>query len=203
MPLPYEIYPNFIRAKELIEQGVIGQVSSCDGIFSHQGSLHAPWFFDKRLAQWGVMADLGVYPLGILAYLLGPFKAISDKVEILCPERKSLTGESVYNTVEDNAVAILEWGNGILGTIRTNWCTVADKSGCIYSITISGSTGIIYLTMLSHELILYSPGKPVPGAKQIKYLGFEESYLINVAPYDDHLNILQSYYDAHDTHVVP
>jgi predicted dehydrogenase len=199
MPLPYATYPNIVAARKFINDGTIGQICSCDGIFSHQGPLHAPWFFDKKEADWGVLADLGVYPLSILTYLLGPFRSVTGKVEIMIPNRTSLKGDKFISTVEDNVVAALEWENGVLGTIRSNWCTAADKSGCIYSITIYGTKGIIYLNMHTRELVVYSPYKPIENAKKINYLGFEQSYLISLNDYDDHMEILKSYYNAYVT----
>jgi predicted dehydrogenase len=202
MPLPYELYPNFIRAKKMLDEGTIGKITSCDGIFAHKGPLHAPWFFSKTEAQWGVLADLGIYPLGILAYLVGPFKSVSGKVETLIPERISLEGNPIHGEVDDNVAAFLEWENGVLGTVRTNWCTAADKNGSIYSTIIYGTEGIVYLNMLSQELIVYSPNKAIPGARKIDYLGFKESYLIDVPAYDDHLDILLTYYNSHDAKIV-
>jgi predicted dehydrogenase len=202
MPLPYELYPNFLQAKKILDDGVIGRIASCDGIFAHRGPLHAPWFFNKTKAQWGVLADLGIYALGILAYLVGPFKSVSGNAETLMPERTSLDGEPIHGDVEDNVAAFLEWENGALGTIRSNWCTAADKNDSIYSATIYGTGGILYLNMLSRELIVYSPYKAIPGAKKIDYLGFKESYLINVPPYDDHLDIMLTYFNSRDEKMI-
>ena len=84
MLMPYELYPVFRKAKKLISDGAIGQrVTSCDAIFSHQGPLHAPWFFNKADAEWGVLADLGIYPLGILAYLVGRIQRVGGMVDCL------------------------------------------------------------------------------------------------------------------------
>ncbi|MDR1503662.1 MAG: Gfo/Idh/MocA family oxidoreductase [Prevotella sp.] len=199
MPMPYEIYPIMTAAKKMIDGGAIGKVSSCDGIFAHRGPLHAPWFFSKDAAIWGVMADLGIYPLGILAYLIGSFNTVSGKVETLMPERISLEGKPIHCEVEDNAVAVLEWENGALGTVRTNWCTAADKNGSIYYITIYGTDGVLYLNMHTHELIIYSPKRTIKGAKKIEYLGFEESFLIDTPEYDNHIDILKSYFTGHNS----
>ncbi len=198
MALPFEIYPAFAKAKQMIENGVIGKVASADGMFAHQGPLHAPWFFDKELADWGVLADLGIYPISILSYLLGPVKAVSGKIECLTKDRVSLAGQAFTSTVEDNVAAVLEWENGAVATVRSNWCTAADKNGCIYSINVYGSKGIIYINMLTHELIVYSPGKVIENAKKINYLGFDDSYVIDLPPYDDHLDILNAYAKAHE-----
>lgn len=199
MALPFDIYPIFVAAKKFIDDGVIGRVATADGIFAHQGPIHAPWFFNKEEAEWGVLADLGIYPIGILAYLLGPIKKVSGKVENLIPNRVSLKGEAFVSTVEDNVTAILEWENGALATVRSNWCTSADKNGCIYSITVYGDNGIVYINMLTHELVVYSPNKHIENAKKINYLGFAESYLVNVEDYDDHGDILKTFYRAHET----
>ena len=199
MALPFEIYPNFVEAKRLIEEGFIGNVASADGVFAHRGPVHAPWFFNKDLAEWGVLADLGIYPIAILTYLLGPAKYVSGKVDTKEKERVSLDGEPIHVTVEDNAALLLEWENGALGTIRSNWCTATDKNGCLYYITIYGTKGIIYINMLTHELIVYSPITPIENAKKISYLGFDECYLLSVEEYDDHSNIMKAFYHAIET----
>lgn len=202
MALPFEIYPNFVAAKKMIDEGVIGEVTSADGVFAHHGPLHAPWFFDKELAQWGVLADLGIYPIAILTYLLGKARYVTGKVNTTEKNRVSLAGDPIHVTVEDNAAVILEWENGAVGTVRTNWCTATDKSGCLYYITIYGNKGIIYINMLSHELIVYSPYKEIEDARKINYLGFEESYMVNVEEFDDHCNIMKAFYQAIETGVI-
>lgn len=199
MALPFEIYPVFATAKKMLDRGMIGKPASADGIFAHQGPLHAPWFFNKALAQWGVLADLGIYPIAILSYLLGPIKTVSGKVECLTGSRISLAGEAFESSVEDNVAAVLEWESGVVATVRSNWCTAADKNGCIYSINVYGSRGIIYINMLTHELIVYSPYQPIENAEKISYLGFDESYRVTLPEYDDHLDILRAYYEAHET----
>lgn len=196
MALPFEIYPPFVEAKNIIEQGRIGKVASADAMFAHQGPLHAPWFFHREKADWGVLADLGIYPISILSYLFGPIKCVSGKVEGLTNDRVSLAGEPFTSSVEDNVGAVLEWESGVVATVRSNWCTAADKNGCIYSINVYGSKGILYINMLTHQLIMYSPDAPVEGAEKISYLGFDESYLIDVKEYDDHLDILNAFYEA-------
>lgn len=199
MAMPYELYPSFIAAKRFLADGAIGRVTSCDAIFSHQGPLHAPWFFDKRRAEWGVLADLGIYPLGVLAYLLGPFHKVMGSVGCLMPDRTALDGSDIHGTVEDSAAAVLEWKDGCVGTIRSNWCTAADKSGSVYQATLYGTRGILYLNMLSHELVIYSPYQPIANAEKIDYLGFADSYRIPMAEFDDHTDLLKTYYELHET----
>lgn len=199
MLMPYELYPIFRKAKKLISDGAIGRVTSCDAIFSHQGPLHAPWFFNKADAEWGVLADLGIYPLGILAYLVGRIQRVGGMVDCLIPERTALDGSHIHSTVEDSAAAVLSFENGCIGTMRSNWCTAADKNGSVYQATLYGTRGILYLNMLSHELVVYSPYQAVEGGQKLNYLGFEESYLVPTEDFDDHEPLMDSYYELHET----
>ncbi len=137
-----------------------------------------------------------------MAYLLGPFRRVSGAVRNLIPDRVALDGSSIHSTVEDCAAAVLEWDNGCLGTMRTNWCTAADKSGCIYQVTLYGTEGVIHINMLTHELIVYSPRRPIENARKIRYQGFEESYLVDVPEYDDHVDLLKTYSRYHETGVM-
>jgi len=61
MALPYDDSAPMKEAKRLIQNGAIGRVSSADAVMAHQGPLHASWFFSRDMAEWGVLADLGIY----------------------------------------------------------------------------------------------------------------------------------------------
>lgn len=101
-------------------------------------------------------------------------------VDCLIPERTALDGSPIHSTVEDSAAAVLSFENGCIGTMRSNWCTAADKNGSVYQATLYGTRGILYLNMLSHELVVYSPYQAVEGGQKLNYLGFEESYLVPI-----------------------
>ena len=131
MALPFDRSPAVEEAKRLIELGAIGRVSMADAVLAHRGPTHAPWFFDARKAHWGVVADLGVYLISQLTYLFGPALTVRGKVGTIFPERQDQHGNPVAVTVDDNAAAILELPEGILGTIRANWCSPSDHRNVI------------------------------------------------------------------------
>ena len=91
MAMPNDAYPQIEKVKELIEQGVIGEVCAIDSVFAHHGPLCMPWFFDYEKAQWGVLADLGVYSISTLSYLFGPVARVYG--ETRCFETPSPTRE--------------------------------------------------------------------------------------------------------------
>ena len=77
MALPFDDGPATVEAKRLIAAGAIGRVSSADAVLAHRGPKHAPWFFDRQKAEWGVAADLGIYLISQLTYLFGPAERFS------------------------------------------------------------------------------------------------------------------------------
>ena len=67
-----------VKARELIEQGEIGRVITFATAFRHGGPEtwsidpgQSTWFFDKKRAAMGAMADLGVHKTDLIQYLIG------------------------------------------------------------------------------------------------------------------------------------
>ncbi|MDL2205298.1 Gfo/Idh/MocA family oxidoreductase [Eubacteriales bacterium OttesenSCG-928-N13] len=197
MALPDDAYPHVDTVKQMIQSGVIGEVNSADGVFAHQGPLHAPWFFDKKLAEWGVLADLGVYPISMFTYLFGPVDTVYGKTVMLQKERVSLKGEPIKPSVEDSAAVIMSWENGMQATLRTNWCTAADKSVCFWDFRIYGSKGVIYINFSdeAHRVVVFSPYAKLEG-EAIEYLGFGDNYVIKTDTSDLNVDIVEAFLDA-------
>ena len=63
------------RAKELLEQGVIGDVITFRtglGTSGPEGwSMEGNWFFDKKKAVMGALSDLGIHKIDLMQYLTG------------------------------------------------------------------------------------------------------------------------------------
>lgn len=149
-----------IKAKELITEGAIGRVISFSLVFGHGGpetwSIDpgvGTWFFDKKKAVIGAMADLGIHKTDLLIYLLDdPIHAVTARLATL--DKKDDTGD--YIGVEDNAFCIYEMQSGAIGTMRASWTfyTGEDNSTIIY-----GSKGVLRLYSDSaHSLILERRG---------------------------------------------
>ena len=198
MALPDDAYPPVEKVKTLLKQGVIGQVCSIDGYFGHHGPLHAPWFFDYDRAEWGVLADLGVYPISTLTYLFGPVGRVSGEISCLQKTRISEANETFTASVEDNIAALLAWPDGKFATIRSNWCTVGYKDDSIWDFRIYGSEGIIYLDMMlkSSEVVVYLPDKQPSEAKEIKHLGKNKCFQYSIGEADMSLDLMNQFVEA-------
>jgi UDP-N-acetylglucosamine 3-dehydrogenase len=178
MALPFDGSPPIEAAKRLLADKAIGRVSSADAVLAHRGPKHAPWFFDREKAGWGVSADLGIYLISQLTYFFGPALRVRGRVETVFPTRKSEAGETIKVSVDDNVAAIVEWPDAILATIRANWCSASDHRNVICESRIYGTQGSIFINPAAktHQIVVYSPEQAIPGAKKIEYNGMSDCY---------------------------
>jgi predicted dehydrogenase len=195
MGLPFDGSPAVEEAKRLIETGVIGRVSMADAVLAHHGPKHAPWFFDAVKAHWGALADLGVYLISQLTYLFGPAAKVMGKVDTIFPEREDDAGKPIKVTVDDNAAAILELPQGILGTIRANWCSPSDHRNVISQTRIHGTAGMIFINLASKtdRLVVFSPEGEVHGATPIAFGGMTNCYRPALTSLDDDFEMMRAF----------
>jgi predicted dehydrogenase len=125
------LMPPHVKAKELLEQGVIGDVLTFRTSFGHAGpeswsqdqGPHT-WFFQKDKAYVGTMGDLGVHKTDLIRWLLGTeVKEAAAFIETLA--KKNEKDEPI--TVEDNAVCILKMESGAVGQLTASWTYTAAE----------------------------------------------------------------------------
>lgn len=133
-----------VKAKELLEQGIIGDVVTFRTTFGHGGPEtwsidpgRSNWFFDKKLAAMGALADLGVHKTDLIQFLLGK-KVVATTARIATLEKRDANGEPIG--VDDNAMCIYRMENGIVGTMTVSWTFYGreDNSTVLY-----GTKGIM------------------------------------------------------------
>lgn len=133
-----------VKAKELIDEGLIGRIISFRTTFGHGGPEtwsitpgKNVWFFDKKRAAMGAMADLGVHKTDLIQFLTGE-RVIRTTARLTTLDKRDGSGELI--SVDDNAVCIYELSGGILGTMTASWTYYGaeDNSTILY-----GSKGIM------------------------------------------------------------
>ena len=131
------------RAKELLEQGVIGDVITFRtglGTSGPEGwSMEGNWFFDKKKAVMGALSDLGIHKVDLLQYLTGQ-KVIETTAKVMTLNKHTATGAPI--TVDDNALCILRMSGGAVGTLAASWTVYGHEcqSTCLY-----GTKGIMLI----------------------------------------------------------
>ena len=133
-----------MKAKELIDGGLIGSVVTFRTAFGHGGPEtwsikpgNDTWFFDKTKAVMGVMADLGIHKTDLLRYLLGQ-DVVKTTARLMTLDKKGPDGKLIG--VDDNAICIYEMSGGASGTMTVSWTHYGaeDNSTVLY-----GTEGIM------------------------------------------------------------
>lgn len=159
-----------IKAKELVEEGLIGDIVTFKTNFAHSGpenwSINPgtfTWFFDKTAAGLGVMADLGIHKTDLIHFLTGQ-KIVKTTAFVGTIDKKGPDGALIG--VDDNAICIYQLENGAIGTMNVSWTCYGEEDN---STILYGTKGVmkiyadpqytIIVENLSHEKILYEIDK--------------------------------------------
>jgi UDP-N-acetylglucosamine 3-dehydrogenase len=136
-----------IRAKQIVDEGVIGSPYIMRIRFSHDGpykswSAKTDWFFDRERAKGGALLDMGIHAIDLMRWFFGEATAV-----------KASCGTYVKEIdVEDTAILIIEFGSGKIGYIEVGWST---KPGAI-GFELYGTEGTL-INDYSTPLRLYLP----------------------------------------------
>ncbi len=106
-----------VKAKEIIDSGILGKILHVTAMFGHEGpefwSPTGKWFFKRKEARFGAMADLGVHKADLVRHLTG--KEVAEVSAFFeCLEKKN-------TDVEDNFVSCLKFTDGTVGTLCASW----------------------------------------------------------------------------------
>jgi len=132
-------------ARRLIEDGAIGKILTFKTSFGHCGpetwTIDAKnnWFFDKNLAVFGALADLGIHKTDLIQFLTGE-KVVEVTAYIGTLDKKDKNGSLIG--VDDNAICIYRMSNGAVGTMTASWTYYGSEDN---STVLYGTEGIMYI----------------------------------------------------------
>lgn len=125
-------------AKKMIEEGAIGRILTFRTTFGHGGPEtwsidpgKSVWFFDKKRAAMGAMADLGIHKTDLIQFLTGQ-KVVRTTARLTALDKRDAGGNLIG--VDDNAFCIYELSGGAYGTMTASWTYYAaeDNSTILY-----------------------------------------------------------------------
>jgi len=159
------LYPAIIKAKEVITSGLMGRILHVTAMFGHRGPEHwsptGKWFFKKKQARFGAMADLGVHVADKVRYLTGKEVAeIGAFAERL---------EKKHSDVEDNFVSCLKFDDGTVGTLSSSWTVKGYQASYIVMHCENGTLRIqddlnkplVGFMVKPHCKIVFDPPPPI------------------------------------------
>jgi len=171
-------HPYFLKVKELIDKGEIGEIISIRGRMSHDwgGIEKGPtgsrgWFAVKELSGGGTLLDNGCHYFDLLRYLVGEIKEVFAYTASFTKDKD----------VEDNAVALCKFESGAIGQVEASW---TDRRGWDSELLVYGTVGVIECIdyIASGELKLYSRSRNPK--IYWKPEGFEEEIKVNATRFE-------------------
>ncbi|HLO81230.1 MAG TPA: Gfo/Idh/MocA family oxidoreductase [Chitinophagaceae bacterium] len=107
--------PQFAFMAKSIKEGKLGKLAAAHAHYGHTGPSWSAFFYEKG---GGSLPDLGVYNLASLTGLLGPAKSVMAMTSIVTPYRKVDNKGNIKVEAEDNAMVLMDHGNGVLSHVQ-------------------------------------------------------------------------------------
>ncbi|MBQ8087343.1 MAG: Gfo/Idh/MocA family oxidoreductase, partial [Clostridia bacterium] len=135
--------PAHVRARKLIEEGEIGKPLMFHTMFAHSGpevwtGTGNTWFFDRKRAALGALADLGIHKTDLIQFLLGEDIV---KVSAIIKTMDKTYPDGAPITVDDNALCLYETESGAIGHLHVSWTLYRENED--NSTKIYGTEGVI------------------------------------------------------------
>ena len=120
--------------KTHIDAGHFGKITRIRHSNCHSGSLGGwfdtdwRWMADPKVAGCGGFGDLGTHSLDILLWLMGEVESVTASINII-------TGR--YEGCDESGEGLLNFKNGVVGTLAAGWVDVANP----VTVLVSGTEG--------------------------------------------------------------
>ena len=146
--------PSTMRARQLVDEGKIGNILSFQARYLHSGSIDpnkpAGW---KQTNQGGVLLDLGSHALDLITWLCGYPAQVAATSRTLYPERPAQGGGTTRNLSEDMMLAILRMKNGALGTIEAS--KIATGANDELTVEVRGDRGALIWDLMQPNYLRF------------------------------------------------
>lgn len=118
-----------VEARRMIASGEMGRVLSFHTMFGHPGpegwtGSNNSWFYDKKRAAFGALADLGIHKTDLLHFLLG--ESIVSVTAMIGTVHKTLPDGSRI-PVDDNALCLYRTESGAIGQLHVSWTNYGEE----------------------------------------------------------------------------
>ncbi|HEV2319639.1 MAG TPA: Gfo/Idh/MocA family oxidoreductase [Verrucomicrobiae bacterium] len=167
----HRYHPGFLKAREIFESGVMGDLMFIRGRYGHGGRVgyDREWRADPKLAGGGELIDQGIHLIDLAGWFLGQFKTVEGHAETYFWDMP----------VDDNAFLNLQTANG-----QTAWLHVScTEWKNLFSFEIYGRNAKLHIDGLGGsyglEKLFHYQMKPemgIPDTKVFEFAGPDESW---------------------------
>ncbi|MFD2368636.1 Gfo/Idh/MocA family protein [Brevibacillus sp. GCM10020057] len=162
--------------KGLLDQGKLGQIYHVKTGWVRRNGIPGwgSWFTQKELAGGGPLIDIGVHMLDLALWLVGhpkPVSVLGQTYAQFGPRKKGLSewgrrDENGTFDVEDMAVAMITFENGMTLTLDASWASHIEKENVF--LHLYGQEGGTSLNLMEDTLTLYQDWQGSPATTKIE-----------------------------------
>jgi predicted dehydrogenase len=162
--------PSALYAKEIIEKGKLGEIYHYRAVVAHSRyvdpNLKMEWRMKKELAGGGALADIGIHLIDLARFLIGDISDVVAETKTFIKKRKNDKGEFEEVDVDDAAILIMNFENGVLGSIESTRFGPGFQE--LDRIEIHGSNGMIRFYLDNpFEIFVFLNDEDPKGVKRI------------------------------------
>lgn len=186
----FRFFPAIARAKQLLDDGFVGNVFSFRGRYHRSSyiSYDKPlsWRLKREITGGGALFDLGSHILDLLYYLLGDFGSVYGTLDTLIKERPVDKGAAEKAPVDVDDIALLHTrlANGTLGTVEISRMGTGATNDLM--VEIFGDQGAIRFDLNDPAWIqvydVRDAGKPIGGMRGFRKIEAVQQYEGQRAP---------------------
>ena len=164
MTFNYRFVPAILRAKELVDDGFLGDVYQFRAAYLHAGYLDPQrprtWRLQMARSGGGALMDLGAHVFDLVRHLVGEIAEVNARLHTFIPRRPDpSTGAPAPVDVDDVAVVQVRTARGALGVIEASRLATGVQDEL--RIEIHGSRGALAFNLMDpHWLTVYDATRP-------------------------------------------
>ncbi len=172
MTFNYRYIPATLRAKEIVEDGLLGEVYQFRAAYLHAGNTDPnrpfSWRMNMARSGGGAIMDLGAHLFDLMRHLVGEFAEVNAILKTCVPDRKDpITGELHKVDVDDLAIVTARMKSGAVGVVEASRMATGVQDELRFE--IHGSKRAIAFNMMDPNwLTVYDntrPEAPLGGAR--------------------------------------
>lgn len=153
--------PAVMRAKQLIDEGRLGEVVSFRVAYLHASctdlTKKAGWKQDQSICGGGVLFDLGSHAIDLVRHLCGEIASVSGKSQIYHTERLGLDGKPWRTNADEAFYITTALRNGAVGTVEAN--KLAFGTNDDLSFEIYGEKGALRYSLMQPNYLQFYDGE--------------------------------------------
>ncbi|MCJ7735452.1 MAG: Gfo/Idh/MocA family oxidoreductase, partial [Anaerolineales bacterium] len=186
----FRFIPAVMKAKQLIDDGFLGDVINFRAQYFHTGYLNTDkpmsWRLYEEQSGGGALVDLGSHAIDLMLYLAGPFQRIMANTKTYVGQRPISPGAEIKAQVlvDDHAQLLIELPGGGVGIVEVS--RVAHGTTDDLNFEIHGTRGAMKFDVMNPNWLYFydagDPKKPIGGSHGYKQIQTIHEYPGNKIP---------------------